>query len=451
MKTATIAIVITLTASACGLSLERTAVGIDAEGALHEPSATETVVPTATLAATATTTTAVPATTEPELLDIPEPTTEPPEGASEWADTVVSIESFWVESFKAFAGSGRYAPLDRDRIVGLSDDETELPPCARAGLTASDVEDNALAARCREGQLVLWDEDDLFEDLLRSFGDTGPTIVLAHEFGHVAQFQADTLGSAAPVIVEQQADCLAGSYAAWAVDRGIAPFDKPAALDAAVGAAVSFRDRPGLSPNTQRAHGSGFDRVRAFQDGFDMGVEFCAGYTDIPPPITEIPFSATEFATGGNLGFEELLSLVTPYFNEFFLGEVDGWERFEPTTVALTAWRAEHERVGDNATGTRLAMLFAAEAQDILGLETDTVDALLQQACVAGGAFQPLFPDEESSTVDLRLSAGDLDEAVITLSRLVESSIDLEPGFLFELIAALRIGFTDGIEVCDLS
>ncbi|MDG2262518.1 MAG: hypothetical protein P8N50_09295, partial [Actinomycetota bacterium] len=297
----------------------------------------------------------------------------------------------------------------------------------------------------------LWDEDDLFEDLLRSFGDTGPTIVLAHEFGHVAQFQADTLGSAAPVIVEQQADCLAGSYAAWAVDRGIAPFDKPAALDAAVGAAVSFRDRPGLSPNTQRAHGSGFDRVRAFQDGFDMGVEFCAGYTDIPPPITEIPFSATEFATGGNLGFEELLSLVTPYFNEFFLGEVDGWERFEPTTVALTAWRAEHERVGDNATGTRLAMLFAAEAQDILGLETDTVDALLQQACVAGGAFQPLFPDEESSTVDLRLSAGDLDEAVITLSRLVESSIDLEPGFLFELIAALRIGFTDGIEVCDLS
>ena len=123
---------------------------------------------------------------------------------------------------------------------------------------------------------------------------------------------------------------------------------------------------------------------------------------------------------------------------------------FEPTTVELTRWRAEHERVGDNATGTRLAMLFAIEAQEILGLETDTVGALLQQACVAGGVFQPLFFQLENSPTDLSLSAGDLDEAVITLSRLVESSTDLEPGFLFELVAALRVGFTEGIEVCNL-
>ena len=404
-----------------------------------------TAQPSTTIAATTTTT------TEPELWATPEPVTEPPPGAEPYGEIVVSIESFWDESFSEFAGGGHFTPLDRDRILGVDDDDRSVPACDTSGITARGVENNAFAAVCTEGQLIIWDNDDLFEELLEDFGETGPAIVLAHELGHAAQFQAGALRRTASVIVEQQADCLAGAYTNWATQRGINPFDVPEALDAAVGATVSFRDQPGSSANNANAHGSGFDRVRAFQDGFDRGVGFCAGYPDTPPPLTIIGFSPEEFQTGGNLPFENLIEIVTPYFNDFFAGQVDGWINLEPTAEDLSNLRREHLRVGDNSTGTRLAMQFAANAQDIVGLSTEGQGALLQQACLAGGLFEPLFFERPNSPDDLRLSAGDLDEAVITLTRIVETSPELPPGFLFELVAALRVGFTDGASFCGLT
>ena len=466
MKTAVVAIVIALAAVACtgategaavqttqdvettapveatGTSAGQPAIASDAtESPTTQSSATDAPAPT-----TATTTTEP----IPELLPIPDPVTEPPDNAGDWGDVVVSVESFWNEVFADFAGSGSYDPLDRTRIVAVSDGDRSIPDCGGSDITARSVEDNAFAVTCREGQLILWDEDDLFDDLEQEYGATGPTVVIAHEFGHVIQAQSGVLRRTASVIVEQQADCLSGAFAAWANDRGIAPFDEPAALDAAVGATVSFRDRPGSSANSGRAHGSGFDRVRAFQDGFDRGVEFCAGYPDTPPPITEILFGSDEIATGGNLPFADLVDLVVPYMNDFFAAEIPGWEALNPTVDELSDWIPEHRRVGDNATGTRLALLFAEQAQGLLGIENSFDGALLQQACIAGGAFSPLFFPLENSPEALRLSAGDLDESVITLSRLVEDDSSLEPGFLFELIAALRVGFTDGISVCGL-
>lgn len=404
--------------------------------------------PTTTAATTTTTTTTQ---LEPELLAIPEPVTEPPPGAGAYGEVVVRIESFWDESFPDFAGGGHFTPLDRDRIVGINDSDRSVPACDISDITARGVENNAFAAVCSEGQLIVWDNDDLFEQLLEDFGETGPAIVLAHELGHAAQFQAGTVRRSASVIVEQQADCLAGAYANWATERGIAPFDVPEALDAAVGATVSFRDQPGSSVNNANAHGSGFDRVRAFQDGFDRGVGFCAGYPDTPPPLTIIGFSPEEFRTGGNLPFEELIEIVTPYFNDFFAGQVDGWVDLAPTPDDLADLRREHLRVGDNSTGTRLAFQFAAAAQDILGVPTTGEGALLQQACLAGGLFEPLFFERQNSPDDLRLSAGDLDEAVVTLTRMVETSPELPAGFLFEFVAALRVGFTDGASVCNLT
>ena len=445
-------------AAGCGLSidLEVSNSATELESAAvttSEARPTTSVEPATTLPSLVTsTTTAAPVTTttEVELLPIPEPITSPPPDAGEWGEIVVRIESFWDENFSDFAGAGIYEPLDRDRIVAVDVDDQGLPSCDAADVSARTVQDNAFSVTCREGQLIVWDDDDLFAELVAEYGDIGPAIVLAHELGHAAQFQARVLRRTASVIIEQQADCLAGAFASWAADRGVAPFDTPESLDAAVGATVSFRDEPGSSSNSPNAHGSGFDRVRAFQDGFDQGVSLCASYPDSPPPITEIGFSAEDFATGGNMDFALLIESLTPYFNDFFSVHLDGWIEMNPTPDDLSDWRRDHFRVGDNATGTRLALLFAATAQESLGIESESQEAILQQACVAGGLFEPLFFVRDNSPDQLSLSAGDLDEAVITLTHIVEDSPGLPPGFLFDMVAALRVGFIEGFDACEL-
>jgi len=379
--------------------------------------------------------------------------TEEPPDAGVWGELVVLVEAFWGENFTAFAGSGTYRPLDRDRIVAVDDNDSEIPACDRSRLSVSDIEQNAFAAVCREGQLVAWDDDDLFVDLFERFGSTGPAIVIAHEFGHVSQFQAGVLNQAT-IVLEQQADCLAGAFARWMDDRQIIPFDNAASLDAAVGSTISFRDRPGSSPADPNAHGSGFDRVRAFQDGFESGVEFCALYDVgfLSDQLTEMTFTENDRATGGNLAFVELIDLVNPYFDDVFGRLVDNWTSLALTPADLDEWRELHSQIGDNATGLGMALQFGAEVQRQLGLPDSGVEAFSQQTCLAGAAFRPLISNIDGLTPDsLSLSAGDMDEAVLTLTRVVESNQDvLSDGFLFEVVDALRTGFTDGFEACGL-
>lgn len=391
-----------------------------------------------------------PTTDRPAVAEIPEPVTTPPPDAGAWGETVVLVESFWVDEFADFAGSGSFEPLDRDRIVAVTDNTRDLPDCDFARITLRDIEQNAFAAACQEGQMILWDDDDLFADLFSQFGATGPAVVLAHEMAHAAQFQAGFMNNTT-LILEQQADCLAGAYARWASDRSIAPFDTAAGLDAAVGATVSFRDNPGSSPADPQAHGSGFDRVRAFQDGFDRGVGYCAQYPDLSLPITEFPFSTLDEArSGGNLPFADLIELVNPYLDSVFATLTDQWQPTQLSVSELDGWRNAHRSIGDNATGTAMALLYAKRYQIFTGIESEGEGALLQQACLAGGAFAPLvFFDEELSPTNLSLSPGDMDEAVLTMIRIVETNQDrLDEGFLFEAVAALRTGFTQGFDAC---
>ncbi|MCP3937608.1 MAG: hypothetical protein GY708_19820 [Actinomycetia bacterium] len=384
---------------------------------------------------------------------IPTAVTSVPESAGAWGEVIVLIESFWDENFAAFAGSGTFTPLDRDRIVAVEDATTDLPDCDFAQIGTVDVEDNALAAACSEGQLIVWDDDDLFAELFQDFGTTGPTVVLAHEMGHAVQYQAGALRNST-LVVEQQADCLAGAYAAWATDRRISPFDSAAALDSAVGATVSFRDHPGASAAASDAHGSGFDRVRAFQDGFDRGVGYCGQYGDIGLPITEFPFQDQEDAdTGGNLDFEALIDLVNPYFDALFATRHNEWPGMTISEEQLDGWRNAHAQIGDNATGTAMALMFAKRLQILEGAQSEGEGALLQQACLAGAAFAPLiFEDAELTPLaGLSLSPGDMDEAVLTMIRIVETNQDrLDDGFLFEAVAALRTGFTQGFDSCGI-
>ena len=63
-----------------------------------------------------------------------------------------------------------------------------------------------------------------------------------------------------------------------------------------------FRDPVGTEQSDQDAHGDAFDRVSAFQDGYDQGVELCKDMSVENRTFTQRGFlSADDAERGGNL------------------------------------------------------------------------------------------------------------------------------------------------------
>jgi hypothetical protein len=291
---------------------------------------------------------------------------------------------------------------------------------------------------------VAYDEG-LFDDLSDRYGPTAPAVVLAHEWGHVVQFQAgDEL---VPVISELQADCYAGGWVAWATDRDLRPFGAPGALDTVLAAVVDFRDEPGLAAQDVAAHGSGFDRVRAFQQGFVERPAACADYAEQPPPVFQFPFSREERATGGNLPLDQAVELMSADLTRFFAQAVPG---ISPPDVLAVASADEltdaHQQVGDNAVGLLLALGWAKEAQRTAGQATEGDEALLQRACLAGAWMGELLEPPEGA--EIALSPGDLDEAVVTVVEGRGSAGRAGTTPVFEIVASLGSGVVDGMASC---
>ena len=88
---------------------------------------------------------------------------------------------------------------------------------------------------------------------------------------------------------------------------------------------LEFSDPIGGDPTNKGAHGSGFDRVNAFQQGIEGGVARCAQWADNPPLIVELPFSsALDVAQGGNLPFRDVVPTTKEdldlYWGQFTFG-----------------------------------------------------------------------------------------------------------------------------------
>jgi predicted metalloprotease len=121
------------------------------------------------------------------------------------------------------------------------------------------------------------------QDLLFAFfrvGDAAPAVALAHEWAHHVQ----TVRRVSPprtaresISFENQADCVAGAWAAFAEDEGWLElpddFDDAGALLEAIGS------REGRG----RDHGTSAERSEAFDLGFDRGVEACNSYSPGTP------------------------------------------------------------------------------------------------------------------------------------------------------------------------
>ncbi len=95
-------------------------------------------------------------------------------------------------------------------------------------------------------------------------------MTLAHEWGHAIQDQAGVVGPT--IAMEQQADCFAGAWVGHVADGGAPLLHlRQDNLDTGLAGFLTFRDPPGSDPTADDAHGSAFDRVGAFQEGYDNG------------------------------------------------------------------------------------------------------------------------------------------------------------------------------------
>jgi predicted metalloprotease len=399
------------------------------------------------------------------------------------------VSAFWRTEFPDVYG-GRFEDLAGFYPYGP---DTEPPPCGTPPPDYEQIADNAFY--CPSDDIIAWDASSLIPELNENFGSFTVAIVIAHEFGHAIQARADAFDRS--VDLELQADCFAGAWTArvQAGDAtGFSPDDVD--LDQAVAGIIAVRDAPGTSADDPVAHGSGFDRVAAFQDGNQRGAESCAPYADetVDRTTTELDFTDQDFETGGNLhlddqpGEEGLLTLAETDLNEFYgwlfdeLGQdwspvvdlvmVDpardevecGGDRLSGRELEGIAVYCQAENIvavdrpgliedlntiGDFAVASELGQLWALDAQAQLGV-AGADDADLQADCLTGVWAASTFPGVEDVTPDsqLQISAGDLDEAIIGFLQF-GGAIDGEGRSAFVRTEALRTGVFDGYVGCE--
>ena len=286
--------------------------------------------------------------------------------------------------------------------------------------------------------------------------------MLAHEWGHVAQFEVGV--DEATVIMEQQADCFAGAWLADLIDDpgGLSDLVEANPLDTSLASIIEFRDQPGSSIDDPNAHGTGFDRVRALQEGFETGRRALLGLPGQPADahrpavhdrgrcrLRRQPRPSTSSSRWSSRTSTTSTSSTSP------ASRARRRRRCWPATTPSNQLTDLHDRVGDNGAGVVLALVWARFAQQQTGSDEgrDEFGQLLQQACLTGGWFlEVLGRTPESDEGSIVFSPGDIDEAIIGLIDLgtPEDAGQTTDGGLFELVASLRQGITEGFDSCGL-
>ena len=120
----------------------------------------------------------------------------------------------------------------------------------------------------------IWYDMNFMEDQLDSNGDFAPVLILAHEWGHLVQSILGILGDTELLTIqtELQADCLAG---VWSADADSREMLQEGDFEEGIVALFNVGDPRGTDFFDPQAHGRAGDRINAFQDGFEGGLEAC--------------------------------------------------------------------------------------------------------------------------------------------------------------------------------
>ncbi|QFU87035.1 neutral zinc metallopeptidase [Amycolatopsis sp. YIM 10] len=400
------------------------------------------------------------------------------------ATSITDIQSYWKATFPAVFGGPWEDLRGGFYSVDTADTDAEPPPCTESAATIS-----GNAYYCSNGDVIVWDRAALLPVLTERFGGGGVVLVLAHEMGHAVQ-QRTGLGrggdrdSAAlypGIVIEAMADCYAGSFVRWVVDGNAEHLRiDPGELDSLMRALITFRDPLGTSHREESAHGDAFDRVSAFQDGYDSGPKLCADINASNRAFTQRAFlSAEDEARGGNLPLPDLLPAISGDLGTYFSRELSasGHEWAPPKIEQVTTEprctggeqgavafcpqqnsvqvREEgtlgdiHTNIGDFGTGTVLASRYALSALNAAGKPTTGEPAQRGTLCLAGAYTGSLLNPQGDFTV----SPGDLDEAVQVLLGYDYPARDVDGGSIksgFDRVSAFRGGVVGGTKACDL-
>lgn len=405
-------------------------------------------------------------------------------------NALADLERFWGEQLPEIYGEqfqplqGGYFSVDPDAV-----DPSDYPDGVSCGSSPADVEGNAFYCQATGGpnsDSITYDRAFLGE-LAEQYGEFIPDLVMAHEFGHAIQGRVGF--PRASIVAETQADCFAGAWTAW-VAAGEAQHTsvRPPELDEVLGGYLRLRDPVGTSLQEQSAHGSYFDRVSAFQEGFRDGVGACRDNFSAERVFTQQGFRPEDLQTGGNAPgnapFDELLEedgagllvreSLPPFWDGAFsaLGE-DGFDApdvvpFEGSAPGcapedrdlvycpdgdLVAFDVadlgpDAYEIGDFAVITGISIPYALAAREQLGLSTDDADAVESAVCATGAYALAVFRGD----LGVVISPGDVDESVIFLLRYgtdpqVLPDVDLTG---FQLVDVFRTGFVRGLAACGL-
>ena len=407
------------------------------------------------------------------------------------------IAAFWEEQFPAVYGSA-FEPLAGGIYAAYPQRTEPIPGCGTAQTAYEEVAGNAFY--CLDGDFMAYDDAELLPQLVDQLGQSAVAVVLAHEFGHAVQFRTDEFGQPT-ILKEQQADCFAGAWAAH-VARGESDVIKFGDDDIRGGliAMIQVRDPIEFGGTIDAdSHGTGFDRVSAFQDGFIGGADRCTTFftegrenqlISIPfderDPVGNLPLiDANPDAEFGPVDLVTLLpqdltrfwtaqlaaaslTLTPPTLTVFSAGDgtatCDGVDSsaFDDNiaycaannTIFIDQQYAEtliaDPLLGDMSVGYLISQGYSENVQALLGSTLADEPRALLDDCLTGAWIRddlPPTPAEEDR--QLLLSAGDLDEAIVTSIVRSDATSDTNfEGSAFEKIDAFRAGVLGGMQSC---
>jgi predicted metalloprotease len=340
---------------------------------------------------------------------------------------IEDVEAFWADEFATAVGgtfepvSGGFFPYGPDR---------NLPTCG-GRLDYDEIAVNAFY--CPIDDLIAWDTDNLTNDMLAQFGPFTLAIVMAHEYGHAVQARGALNPNLPTIAGEQQADCFAGAFTAFVDDGEGDNFDVDIEdLDLAVAGFLSLRDQPGTSTQDPSAHGSAFDRIGAFQDGFLNGATRCVEYSDFfesgGSTAVDIPLTA---GADGQAQFDAPFDPADP--SSIFLLTLGSLETF---------WSEELEaEFGEEWTSLFQDDRVTAFSPDDAGSLPECPGEDIDEQDAAGQAFA-CFGDEDDPDDDF--IAFDIDEAARLYDDIGDFAVS---GFLsqqYSFMAQELLGFLDG-------
>lgn len=393
-------------------------------------------------------------------------------------DAVGDLQTFWDATFPVQFHK-RFKPVDR--FVSWDAD------AAGRGPEFCDIDTSGVvnAGYCVDANEMGWDRGVLMAGLNEQFGPLAIVTILAHEYGHAVQQQTGADVDAMPaIVIEQQADCYAGLFMREVAAGGSEHFTMNTSdgLGNVLSAMVSTRDDPSLDYFTGSEHGSAFERVTAFQLGFNGDPGRCAAIDpdDVDRRRANLPLNVLMAGEAGDLpvttqsldmivrSLESTFHPADPPAVSYTGVDVGCVESTEPVTYcpetnrigvdlpglivestpARTARDLPTDIVGDFTAFGLLASRYALAVQNDQGLALDGLPAALRSACLTGAWTATVAANEQGQ---VRLSPGDLDEAISSLLANGLMASDARGQTVlsgFARVEAFRTGLVSGAETC---